>query len=184
MPKWYGGSALNPDILIPPENQWALQWARVCRWYERCKKLCNKRVVEALTEEDLDEVIAFFQNCFHLREWVVGSHPEIKKVLQQFSRENFEMGACRDICNGYKHKVIKWPSHDPDFNFYQEYDYGVEESGTGESPIRYNFAFAEGEGIRKFDAFDLVEQCFNLWREILLDQGLLPVQVKPESGNE
>ena len=65
MPKWYGGSALNPDDLIQKQDQWKIQWNRVCRWFNRTQSLAKKSETEELTAYDMDELIAFFQNCYY-----------------------------------------------------------------------------------------------------------------------
>lgn len=69
MPKWYGGSTLNPDELIPAARQWIIQWQRVQRWYKRTLQAQKKSQHQELDIEDIDTVIAFFQNAYHLKNW-------------------------------------------------------------------------------------------------------------------
>jgi hypothetical protein len=68
MPKWFGGSTLNPDELVKRENQWMQQFFRMTRWNDRVQLLKGKSETEKLTAEDFDTIIAFFQNCYHLRD--------------------------------------------------------------------------------------------------------------------
>jgi hypothetical protein len=167
MPKWYGGSALNPDELIPPEEQWKLQWQRVIRWFQQSRKIKEKSKVSEPDAFDIDVLIAFFQNCYHLKDWIRTSRPDLAQKLEVFATKNFEIGACRDICNGYKHKTISKPSHDPDFNLYREYDPFTAEVDQSENPIFYRVTFAEGNDIRKYDLFDFAERCFSLWKSFI-----------------
>jgi hypothetical protein len=48
MPKWYGGSTLNPNETEKPENQWMAQFFRLTRWYERISSLKSKSENERL----------------------------------------------------------------------------------------------------------------------------------------
>lgn len=75
--------------------------------------------MEQLTAEDFDTLIAFFQNCYHLRDWLESTRPELRDDISTLFENNFEMRGCRDICHGFKHKDLKRPSLDPDFNLYR-----------------------------------------------------------------
>lgn len=167
MPKWYGGSTLNPDELVSRQDQWQSQWARVIRWVDRVREIRTKSETTELDARDGDELIAFFQNCYHLRDWISACRSNLRKKLDEFFQLHFEMGACRDICNGFKHKSLQKPSYDPDFNLYREYDPFQAEIDPSKSSILYRVAFAGGTGIKKYDVFDFAEKCFCLWEEFI-----------------
>jgi hypothetical protein len=164
MPKWYGGSTLNPDELIPPSQQWVIQWQRIERWHRRALEVQKKSRKQEIDLEDIDTVIAFFQNAYHLKDWLLASRPDIGSAIITLFRDSFELKACRDICNGFKHKSIKHPSHDPDFNLFREYDHFEIENL---SPVKYRISFAEGNDIRKFDLFELVSSVYQRWEGFL-----------------
>ncbi|HZR17353.1 MAG TPA: hypothetical protein VFE51_08500 [Verrucomicrobiae bacterium] len=172
MPKWYGGSTLNPAGFVPPRNQWRDQWERLLRWFARVEAIHKKSLRKEIDADDNDVVIAFFQNCNHLRDWLKASRPELESDLNALFRGNFEMRACRNICDGYKHKKLDNPSHpDPDFNLYREYDpFGLMDGGQ---PVRPRVVFTDGPDIRKFDLFELAFECMRLWQGFLLRQGLV-----------
>src|SRR6266481_8171915 len=172
MPQWYGGSTLNPDDLIAPPEQWRDQWCRTQRWFASVGTLKRQAAQHELDANDLDTILAFFQNCYHLRDWISASRPDLTNRLDDLFQSYFEMGACRDICNGFKHKRLTRPTHDRDFNLYIEYDYLEIMGGGGSNPIKYCAAFADGEGVRKFDCFELAERCAEAWRLFLRDTGL------------
>jgi hypothetical protein len=171
MPKWYGGSTLNPDEPAPSE-QWRSQWGRALRWYSRVQRIEGKSRMQELDVGDMDIILAFFQNCYHVRDWIVASRPPLKNQLDDLFRSHFEMGACRDICNGFKHKTVTNPTHDKDFNLYREYDYFEVMSGSGNSPVKYSAVFADGSDVRKFELFALAAACVALWRGFLCKTGL------------
>jgi hypothetical protein len=172
MPDWYGGSTLNPSHITPLQEQWRDQWERSLRWYERVRQIEQKSLKQELDIGDIDVVIAFFQNCYHVRDWIVASRPSLKKQMDNFFHTHFEMGACRDICNGFKHKDLDHWTHDKDFNLYRECDH-LAAMGTGKkSPVRHRAVFADGTGIRKFDLFVLADSCIDLWNQFLRENGL------------
>lgn len=175
MPKWFGGSALNPDERVKPKNQWMEQFSRLRRWYDRVQSLKSKSEMEQLTAEDFDTLIAFFQNCYHLRDWLESTRPELRDDISTLFENKFEMRGCRDICHGFKHKDLKRPSLDSDFNLYREYDHFAAEADPGKKPEIYRVAFADGNDIRKFNVFDFADKCVELWMNFLQDHGLVQV---------
>jgi hypothetical protein len=173
MPRWFGGSTLNPDETEEPRNQWMAQAFRVKRWYDRVLSIKSKSETERLTEYDFDTIIAFFQNCYHLRDWLESTRVELKDDIERLFKDNFEMSACRDICHGFKHKNLKTPSLDADFNLYRAYDPFTAEANPEKNPEVYNIAFADGDDIRKFNVFDLADKCVELWIDFLQNHGLM-----------
>jgi hypothetical protein len=173
MPQWHGGSGLNPDEIVPRKNQWMSQFFRVKRWYDRVVDLRHRSDTERLSAYDFDTLIAFLQNCYHLRDWIEASRLVLKDDLRVLFQHSFEMAACRDICHGFKHKRYNQPTHDSDFNLYREYDHAKAETEPSKNPEVYNVAFACGDDIKKYNVFHLAELCFGVWRDFLEDRGLV-----------
>ncbi len=167
MPEWFGGSTLNPDMIMPRADQWKPQWDRVLRWYGRMNQVRIKCQRSALDMSDIDLVIAFFQNCYHLRDWIQSCRPDCREKIDALFADNFEMAGCRDLCNGFKHKALTRAALDSDFNLYREYDHFAVE--VGQNPIQYRVAFADGDDLRKYDLFDFGERCFRLWDKFILE---------------
>ena len=46
------------------------QLARTRRYYERFKKLNDGKAQEPSSEANMDDIYAFFQNCYHLKDWL------------------------------------------------------------------------------------------------------------------
>ena len=153
-----------PGEYIPPDRQWVIQWQCCQRWYWRVVEVQKKAHKQEIQQDDIDTVIAFFQNAYHLKDWVLTSRPGLKDAINALFRDSFEMGACRDICNGFKHKRLNSPSHDPDFNLYREYDHSEIE---GINPVKYRITFTEDDDVRKFDLFELVSVVYQQWENFL-----------------
>lgn len=167
MPEWFGGAALGSSLGLSPSDQWKAQWSRVQRWHRKIRRIREKATRTELDDFDLDDVIAYIQNCYHLRDWLVVSRPALKVSLDDFFKKHFELGACRDVCNGFKHKALARPSHEPDFNVYREYDHFLEGAMAERSLVVYRLAFADGNDLRKFDLFEFTDICFALWTKFL-----------------
>ena len=84
MPEWFGGSALNPEFIFPRNEQWKLECHRVIRWHKRVVDLRVSGQSVGLDANDLDIVIAFFQNCYHLRDWIRASRPDLTIERERF----------------------------------------------------------------------------------------------------
>ena len=69
-----------------------------------------------------DSVYAFFMNAYHLGDWMISDGAVTKDQWNCFVRENFELGLCRDLCNGLKHRrLIHPPTVDPSPWTFREY---------------------------------------------------------------
>ena len=97
MPTWFGGSTLNPDESMPRDQQWKLQWSRVIRWHQRTSEIANKSIRSEPSAYDLDVVIAFLQNCYHLRDWIQACRPDLNRKIAGLFSCSFEMQGCRDV---------------------------------------------------------------------------------------
>ena len=160
---------------FPPSSHdyqgWVTQFHRTCRWYKKLKEYQEKAKDIGLPGEAEDCIYAFFQNCFHLKEWIEKSDAISKKDLDSFVASHRELGICRDICNGTKHMIIDRHSIDPNFSTYREYDYlwgpiiAGQKSGTATFRI-----LAAGT---KYDMFDLADKCMGHWKQFLSQHKLL-----------
>jgi hypothetical protein len=75
---------------------WQAQLDRVRRWYERVCKAQDP-------SDRCDFLYAFFENAFHLRDWLKDTGAESDVDLDRFFAENADMRLCRDLANSHKH---------------------------------------------------------------------------------
>jgi len=151
------------------------QWRRVNRWHSRLD-----RIRRALPDADpdkslaLDDVWAFFENCFHLRDWVIRSDKDPKKRQPQvdaFIDANAAMRLCRDVANGVKHYRLdpaRPTTSDPNWSTATRHE-PVVTTGKGSriaggQPARWVFT---GVGKGEIDMFDVADQCVSAWRSFL-----------------
>lgn len=96
----------------PISEAYKEQFKRVQRWLSRFEELHCGRSHNRETDYYSDVVYTFFQNCFHLKDWLLNSKVINKEELNRFINDNEEMRICRDLCNGSKHLIIDSPSID------------------------------------------------------------------------
>lgn len=89
---------------------WESQFDRVTRWHERAAAVLKSGESHTLSEGDWDVIYAFFMNAYHMGDWMIADRVITRDQWSWFIRENFELGLCRDLCNGLKHRRLTHPS--------------------------------------------------------------------------
>ena len=147
---------------------WQGQLARVQRWHSRLKQIATQMSQTKDTELDFDFIYAFFQNCYHLRDWLENSGAISHQKLQDLFRDHYEMQICRDICNGTKHFDLTRPSVDAHFSIGREY---VPSNWPSSRP-HINQTWFIIAGKTKHDIFELADTCMSHWDRFLAENGL------------
>ena len=79
------------------------------RWFNKFEKLTEDgKVVDTI--DSLDVIYAFFQNCYHLKDWVKSDSSipkELREGVEQAINDNDSMVVCDCLANGTKHKIIE-----------------------------------------------------------------------------
>lgn len=165
-----GWAGLNQD------RPYLEQFERAKRWHTVLNCFRNARISEDAVDQDrhIDDIYAFFINCFHLKDWIVYSRPDLKNIVQQFVNENEALQICRDICNSTKHFSLIHPS-------------------TSETPFGHSKLLREFQAImlpgedypvrnqqyiilcddKKHNVFMLADKCIELWTNFLRTNKLL-----------
>lgn len=147
---------------------------RVVRWKTRVDEIrskCNQS--EQNYHDVVDVSVAFIQNCYHLRDWLINSRPTLKSFVDGIFAGSFELRCCRDVCNGFKHKKLSKPSVDSDPSIRQSYDPFAKILNPGKNSTIYKIYVANEKEMLECDLFDFVDRCFKLWRVFLFDHNLL-----------
>ena len=153
---------------------WEGQWQRAKRWHSRLATVRSRRRKDKSTAEDWDFVHAFFQNCFHLKDWLKNSGAVPGEELNRFINEHVEMKLCRDICNGTKHLRITQESFDADFSLTKDYVPAIYSSPRPH--VNEEWLVRAGNtsvGNRSFDVFELADKCMALWGDFLSAKRLI-----------
>lgn len=135
---------------------WQSQFSRMCRWHDRLR--------DAAPSDKIDFLYAFFENAFHLRDWLVDTGALQSTNIDRFFAQSAVMRLCRDIANAHKHHSISRPSQPTPFTELREYaPYGGGNLTDSESLS----IISDGE---KYDAFDLAASVRCAWELFLKQQ--------------
>lgn len=97
---------------------WQGQYRRMLRW--------QKRALVSMQGNDGDEIYdfiyAFFQNSYHLRDWLVSDDVATKEEMKDLFSQYIELQFCRDICNATKHLQYNTASIDSQPFIAREWD--------------------------------------------------------------
>ena len=85
---------------------------RMRRWYARFEVIDKGREHDAPSDNYVDEIYAFFLNCYHLKDWI--KHDPAVPATVQLAVEGYVSGnrslrVCADICNSLKHLRLTRP---------------------------------------------------------------------------
>lgn len=89
---------------------WRDQYDRMQRWHVRVMREISLESNNAGSEEwpyDLwDVAMAFFQSAYHLKDWIIKDHLELRHKLESAFSNRPRLALCADICNGTKHRRV------------------------------------------------------------------------------
>lgn len=146
------------------------QFKRVKRWHKRLEEIYLGMDHTCDSDYYEDVLYAFFQNCFHLKDWLIESGAINKSRVDSFIESDDDMKICRDLCTASKHlKIGHRPSIDKDIRI-KNRNFSLE-LGTGKSKISVIYWIEAAGGV--YHAFDVATRCLNLWENFLKGENLL-----------
>lgn len=159
------------------------QYQRVIRWYRIYEKINKTSMLigsgdkSQYFDKSLDDVFAFFLNCFHLKDWILKYTDIPKDEVKQYMKDNPSLALCADIANGIKHArpdIEDIQKHRPHSGYRPEIESAVsmdEESLAAAKrgkPYQVGFLLViHHKDDNKIDAFDVATECVCLWRKFL-----------------
>jgi hypothetical protein len=121
-------------------------------------------------DEALDEVWAFFMNCFHLRDWIINSGWKSKAAVDAFTAATPDVKLCGDICNGLKHFRVDpkrvWSASNSDWTTASMATYSFP-PGSGDRPESISSQWVFTTDGTVVDMFDLADRCVAAWDRFL-----------------
>jgi hypothetical protein len=122
------------------------------------------------SENYLDEIYAFFQNCHHLKEWIKNDptvDARIQRAVEAHIDSNRPLRLCADLCNSLKH-LENWnrSGEGPHFGRKQ---FGL---ALGPGPTTINLQYEVETDTGPIDAFALATECVEAWDAFLTGNGL------------
>lgn len=141
------------------------QFNRVKRWYENIALTDQGRPHDRPSDFYQDEFYVFFQNCYHLKDWIrndqsVGAAAD---KVEKFINNNEEMRLCADICNGSKHLYLSSSRSGQDPQFGQR-KFHVRIGGP---PTTISAKYSIDTLVGPVDAFELATKCLEAWENFI-----------------
>lgn len=153
---------------------WEDQYRRVRRWLARIRNPVRRDPVPYIDYEDY--LFAFFQNCWHLKDWVYNdtSLPvTTRQAIVRAAKHSPTLNLCYDIATRSKHLVLRKPQLDA--RVIGAFSLHLADSTAGQSSSREVrlYLVTESKG-RMIPADGLAKAAVATWRQILTKNGLKP----------
>jgi len=132
---------------------WESQLARAKRWLDRASQARN-------AIDRYDFLYAFFENAFHLRDWLFDTGKFPQNELDKLFDENEDMRLCRDLANAHKHYSLTRPSQPIPPTEAREYDPGFGNLESDTSLV----ILSNG---KKHDVFELARRILGVWESFI-----------------
>lgn len=149
-------------------TDWSDQWERVERWKARLDVIREALPGDGPAKTSaLDDVYAFFMNCFHLGDWVWRSGAKTKDEVRDFIKNDPDMRLCPNVCTGLKHFRVKPAQALADSNWstattYVPIGFTADGMRMGLLPARHIVTSSGGR-----DMFVTADRCVAAWRRFL-----------------
>ncbi|MCR6631387.1 MAG: hypothetical protein NVV74_15820 [Magnetospirillum sp.] len=140
------------------------QFERVKRHLSRFDKIDSGQSHDKASDYHKDDVYSFFQNCYHLKDWIKND-PSCSGVdVEAFINSTPDLQICADICNGTKHLTLSRPRSTESPTFTGQHIRLNIQDGFGvtekiDISIKYTISTNSGD----IDAFDLAKRCVAHW---------------------
>jgi len=151
------------------EPRYKEQLERLKRWYNRFSELNKGKIHDRESSYYIDEVHAFFPNCYHLKDWIKNDESlklseQEKQKVEDFISNNYHLSLCADICNSIKHlKLTSRPRSDKDPSL-GNIKYKVR-LGSEPTTIAVEVSIDTTDG--PLDAYELAKECIHAWEEFI-----------------
>lgn len=148
-------------------HQYLEQLERIRRWHIRLQPIAEGIVEVEPFDQHRDDMLAFFMNCYHLKDWIKNdaSVPNLNKLVEVYINKSQVLSLCADLCNGIKHLVLDHSrsGSNPQISSknYHRIELGVPDAKIGASILIIS-------GDKKYDAFELAGGCIDEWELFLI----------------
>lgn len=148
---------------------WLDQWNRVLRWYERFRLAYQGGNPAPSTDHFQDDAYAFFQNCYHLKDWLKNdlATKHLVSDVERYINESTPLSLCADMANGSKHMELDQRARVDRKTAITRADATVA-IGTAVT-VKYHI----DAGGLTYDAFDIATKALDDWRQFLSSKNLL-----------
>jgi len=145
--------------------------------FNRVKRFLNR--IEAQDRDSTaydDDLWAFFQNCYHLKDWIKNDPSvgyDIRNGVEVFVNNNKELRICADLANRSKHLELDKHIRDDAKITSRNVTISVLTAGSdSEGTTTCEHVITLGDGSKHL-ALDIARQAVKAWERFLSDKGLI-----------
>jgi hypothetical protein len=135
---------------------------------ERIRRMLNRiKRRDRSPEEYGDDVWSFFQNSWHLKDWMKNdpSVPSrVRTSIERFAAASPPLRICADLAIATKHLELRKPRAGAK---HSHWNIAI----TPGEPSKVHYVIDTGSGTKQ-DGLDLARKCLSEWERILIAQGL------------
>lgn len=148
------------------------QHERLTRWHSRFAALDQGRVHDVSSDHYLDDIYAFFLNCYHLKDWIrqdMTVPASVRQQVEPFIDSNRALRLCADICNALKHLRLTRPrsGESPSFGT-KRFEVALGPGQETTISLKYQVDTTGGP----IDAFALATECVQAWTTFMTTNAL------------
>lgn len=162
-------------------NRYLEQLQRVRRYLERFSQLKAGRPHTMSSDNYQDDIYAFFQNCYHLKDWIKNDpvcnawKPSPEKVINGSD----DLRICADLANGLKHLRLDNPRSDQNPQFSQVPVHVIVSGSFSDAEevfLQSTAVISTESGL--IDGYDVAVRCMAVWeRYIQANAGLAAASI-------
>lgn len=145
---------------------WQGQYRRAQRWFDRFLVVANDWDSHGL-DEQIDYALVFFQNIYHLRDYLQKEEAVTQKSLDDLMSKTNALQVARDLANGSKHRFLTKPSVDAS-------PWIIRTLGFDGKP---RLTLKAGADLS--DLVSVAGACVRAWAAFFRSEGLDPTSVSP-----
>lgn len=160
----------TPRPVVTVRPFWKEQWHRVQRHLDRFEAVAT--LTNVGTEDALDLAYGFFQNCYHLKDWLKNDESvptRTGRAVEGFIGQDDALSICADLANATKHLRIDPTRHRPRRDEHTRVARADVTVYVGRG-LAHRFTVASLD--EEYDALDLAKRCVAAWAKWLRGQGL------------
>jgi hypothetical protein len=174
--------AVGPSVIMQGMfgilSGWREQYHRMRRSLERLTAYAEGRSF-ADSNEARDALFHFFQDAYHLKDWIKNDVPAQKDAVEDLFGSKrppglLVMQVCADLCNGTKHLALDRPRIAGTSFVRQHVTVRPAAAGSGLPPDPPMHAWAVHSGGKEYDVLPLARDVVAEWDRWLAAQGLGP----------
>jgi hypothetical protein len=158
---------------LSSKHKYSEQFERMMRWYRRFEDIRWSRYkpfsdgvsAEEVFWQHTDDVLAFFLNCYHLKDWIKQDDTiseSARDEVETYINENKCLRICADLCNSIKHLKLTSRRELADVALDSSLWTSV---GTDSNYILVKVSVVVDD--TEQDAFELASECIQKWQEFV-----------------